>query len=99
MLQKRFRLPIDHGALVVNEGIQGEQAVVEGSAAEKAGLKEFDVVIASGEKKITPQYTLEDIVSSHAIGDTVPLTIWRNGNEEQACEYEETEIFHTVILP
>lgn len=83
MLQKRFHLPIDHGALIVNEGIQGESAIVEGSAAEKAGLKEFDVVIASEEKKITPQYTLEDIVSSHAIGDTVPLTIWRNGKEEQ----------------
>lgn len=57
--------------------------VEEFSAAEKAGLKIGDVVTAIDNKKITTMDELNEIKNSHAIGDTITLTIYRDGNEKQ----------------
>ncbi len=81
-LKDRFRLPIDHGALIVNEGVPGDFAVIPHSPAEKAGLKEFDVITHCDGKEITEHETLEDLLSTHEIGDTVELGIFRKGKGE-----------------
>ena len=81
LLQKRFRLPVHRGALIANEGVPGEEAVVKGSAADKAGLEEFDIIVKGNGAAITADNTLEDIVASCAIGDKVTLTVLREGKE------------------
>jgi len=78
-LQEHFRLPIDHGALVINEGAPGDVAVIPGSPAEKAGLKEFDVILSCEEKIINEETTLEDHLSETNIGDVLKLKIFRKG--------------------
>lgn len=89
-MQKRFRLPTNQGALIINEGVPGEPSIVPGSAAEKAGLKEFDIVTQSNGKPLTQENTLEDVVSEHAIGETITLTVLREGKElEQTLKLEE----------
>ncbi len=78
-LKERFSLPIDHGALVVNEGVPGDFAVVPKSPAERAGLKEFDVITHSGGKEISDKETLEDLLAGHEIGDEIELKVFRKG--------------------
>jgi len=80
-LKERFNLPIDHGALIMNEGMPGDSAVVPGSAAEKAGLREYDVILSCNNKKITEEETLEDAISSNKVGDEIAMDIMRGGKK------------------
>ena len=80
-LQAHFRLPIDHGALILNEGVPGDRAIVPQSPADKAGLKEFDVITACNDKNITEEDTFEDHLSQHQVGDVLELKVFRGGKE------------------
>ena len=46
------KLPVNDGALVVREAL-GEPPVVKGSAADLAGVKEWDIILACNDEKIT----------------------------------------------
>ena len=75
--------PVDEDiaeALGIEEGV-GElvQGVVPGEAAEAAGLKPGDVVIAVNGNEVTPENTLSRIVANIEPDTTVPLTYIRNG--------------------
>ena len=89
-LKDKFRLPIDHGALIINEGMPGDMAVIPGSAAEKAGLMEYDVIVSCNQKKVTEEENLEDIIASSQIGDELPLEVLRNGEKlDKTIQLEE----------
>jgi len=66
------------------ESSRGEfvQSVQPGEAAEKAGLKAGDVVIAVNGKDVTPDNTLSYMVANLAPGTRVPLTIIRDGKRQ-----------------
>ena len=51
------------------------------SAAEKAGIKIGDVIIAVDGKSVTTMDELNEIKNSHNIGDTLEIKLNRNGNE------------------
>lgn len=51
------------------------------SPAEKAGVKAGDVIISADGKEISTMEEINTIKSSHKIGDTMSLTIDRNGEE------------------
>ena len=59
------------------------KAIDEFSAAEKAGLKIGDVIIKADGKEISTNKELNEIKNSHSIGDTIKLTINRNGEEKE----------------
>ena len=56
-------------------------AVFAGSAAEKAGLKDNDVVLAVDDEPITFGYQLKAVISKHA-EQAIALTILRNGEKQ-----------------
>ena len=58
-------------------------SVDEYSAAEKAGLKYGDIIIKVDGKSITTIDELNEIKNSHSIGDTIKLTINRDGQEKE----------------
>ena len=60
---------------------RNEPAVVAGSAAQIAGLKEDDVILEFGDQKITPQNYLAKIIEKYAPGDKVSLKVQRAGRE------------------
>lgn len=80
-IQKRFNLPVDHGALILNEGMPGDAAIIPGSAAEKADLKEYDVILSCNRKKITEEETLEDIIAAFEVGQEFAMEVLRNGKK------------------
>ena len=79
-ISEKNKLPVDYGALVMRENL-GEGAVLKGSAADKAGLKEFDIILEAGGGKITAKNPLSDILQKHKIGDEIPLKVLREKKE------------------
>jgi putative serine protease PepD len=55
-------------------------SVVSGSPAAKAGVRQGDVITAVGGTSVTDTASLGDAVDSHAVGQTVKLTVRRGGD-------------------
>jgi len=72
------KLPVDYGALIVRETF-GEPAVVKGSAADRAGLKEYDIILEFDGQKISPEKLLTDVLQDCKVGDQLPMTVLREG--------------------
>lgn len=81
LLQKKFKLPINCGALVMREGVPGRKAIIPGSPAEKAGIKEADIILALDNMDISEKLSVEDILEKISIGQEVPIKILREGEE------------------
>ena len=79
MMQKRFRLPVDHGAFVLREGMPDRPAVMPGSAAFKAGIQEADVILELNNTQITEKIAIEDALEDVPIGTKIPVKVWRKG--------------------
>jgi serine protease Do len=79
-ISKTNKLPVNYGALIVRESF-GEPAVIKGSVADKAGLKEYDIILECDGKKITEESPLADILAEQKIGDELSLKILREGKE------------------
>lgn len=73
-----LKLPdsVDYGAMV--------QQVVSGSAADKAGLKQYDVIVELNGQKVTNSMTLRKILYGNdvKIGDKVKVKYYRDGKEK-----------------
>ncbi len=76
MIAEKNRLPVDYGALIVRETL-GESAIVKGSAADKAGLKEYDIILECNGEKITVKNPLANILQKLKIGEEIKLKVLR----------------------
>lgn len=75
-ISEKNKLPVDYGAFIVRENL-GESAIIPNSAAEKAGLKEFDIILECQGEKITTENPLSSILQKFKIGKEVELKILR----------------------
>jgi len=80
-IQQKNNLPVDYGVWV-QKGSQGEAAIFPGSAAEKAGLKEGDIILEFNGEKITSENSLAKMIEKYNPGDKVVLKILREGKEK-----------------
>jgi serine protease Do len=71
---------VEGGALVIGDA--QSPAIVPNSPASKAGIKTGDVIISIEDKKLGVKQVLADIISQYKIGDTIKLTIFRDGKEQ-----------------
>lgn len=79
-VKEENNLSVDYGALVVDGGETGP-AVSPGSPAEKAGVKEGDIILELQGEKITADNSLGDIILKYNPGDEVVLKILREEEE------------------
>jgi serine protease Do len=79
-IQKENKLPVNYGAWIV-KGEGGEPAIFPGSAAEKAGLKEGDIILEFNGEKITSENPLAKIIMKYNPGDKITLKILRQNKE------------------
>lgn len=67
------------------------KAVETFSPAEKAGFKIGDVIVKADGKDITTMEELNEIKNSHQVGDTMTITVNRDGEEKElSVKLEET---------
>ncbi len=78
-MQERYALPVDYGALVLKDHVPGSQAVMPGSPADKAGVKENDIILEINGTKLTEKVELADVVEQCEVGDHITLVIQRDG--------------------
>lgn len=55
--------------------------IVPGKIADRAGLKNFDVLLRFGDQPLKQTQDLSDAVHAVSKGATVPLTVWRDAKE------------------
>lgn len=67
------------GAKIVAGDQPGEGAVVEGSPADLAGLKDGDIIIAVNETDLSQDKALAELVSGYRPGDMITLSVLREG--------------------
>ncbi|CAN5191625.1 hypothetical protein BH24ACT19_BH24ACT19_10210 [soil metagenome] len=71
----QFALPVESGALV--------SQVVSGGPAEEAGIQTEDVIVGAGSTEIQDSGSLLGVLRDYRPGDSVDLTIVRNGEEQE----------------
>lgn len=81
-IKSQRNLSVDSGALLLGGQNANEPAVVRGGPADKAGLKENDIILEMDGKKIDSQNTLSKMIQSHNVGDAVSLKILSGGQEK-----------------
>jgi len=79
-ISEKNKLPVEYGALITRETL-GESAVVAGGAADKAGLKEFDIILECQKEKITEENPFSCILQKCEIGQEISLKVLRNKKE------------------
>lgn len=79
-LKEELGLPVDYGSLVAKGSAQ-EPAISPGSGAEKAGLKEGDIILEIDGVRIDSKNPLGDLIQEHNPGDTIILKVLRDGKE------------------
>ncbi len=78
-VQKENDLPVAYGAWVVGDD---ELSVVYGSAADKAGIKENDIILEFNGEKITLENSLSKIIQKYKPSDIIALKILRDNKEQ-----------------
>lgn len=80
-VQEEKGLSVDYGALLVPGDNPDEPAVVSGTAAAKAGLKEGDIILEIDGIKINQDNLLSNLVRAHVPGDKIMLKVLRGKKE------------------
>lgn len=83
-IQSMLDLPVNHGALLISGSVSGSFAVVPGSGADKAGLKEGDIITMIDGVSITEERSLQSVIRTRKPGDTVVVTVYSDGKRREA---------------
>lgn len=76
-LKEKYELPVDYGALVIKDHVPGAEAVVKHSPADKAGVRENDIVLEINGEKLTEKRELADLVQTAKVGEEIEMTLMR----------------------
>jgi len=81
-IAKSEKLAVDHGAWILRGSDRTATAIVSGSPADKAGLKENDIIIKINGEEINEKKSLTSILQQYDVNDEVNLTYLRDGQEK-----------------
>lgn len=76
-----YGLSINRGAYVASAVITGTDPIIDGGPADKAGLKEGDIITKIDGVAIDQDNSLSALVNKHTVGDKVELTVFRGDSE------------------
>lgn len=75
-MKRERNLKISSGALVTTQNPH-QKAVIKDSPAERAGIKENDIIISCDGEPISQSYNIQDILERHSVHDTIKLCVQR----------------------
>ncbi len=76
---KNYNLPVTSGAYIYSSSIYS--SVMQGSPADKAGIKDKDIVVSINGVKIGSAGSISTITGEYKPGDTVQFVVLRSGQE------------------
>ncbi len=80
-LAEKEQLPKDYGALLIRGDSTTDFAVVPGSPADKAGLKENDIILEINGVELKKEKTLAQELKKYDVNAVLNLKIYSGGNE------------------
>lgn len=80
-IAKKNNLPVKRGALI--QAAEGQNPVLDGSPAAKAGLKADDIITKVNNTAINERQTLASLVAQYTPGDTIKLSVIRGDNTRE----------------
>ncbi len=85
-LEKEHNLPFAYGALVLRGREITDFAVIPGSPADRAGIKENDILLTINGKKITTENIITEELGKKMPGDTITFEVWTASKEKRTIE-------------
>lgn len=81
-LAEQNQLPQPYGVWIQPGNASSDPAIIPDSPAQKAGLKEKDVILEVNSQKLDENHSLSSVVTRFAPGDVLELKISREGKEQ-----------------
>lgn len=81
-LAKQYDLSVKRGAYIPPQVEVGQDSVIDGGPADKVGLKEGDIITKVDGVSIGENNSLTALLGKHNVGDTVELTVVRDGKQQ-----------------
>lgn len=78
-MQTANKLPYNYGMLVSRGSVKTDLAVVPGSAADKAGLTENDILLEADGQQLNERYILSDALQDKKPGDQMEFKVYHKG--------------------
>jgi serine protease Do len=78
-VKAEYKLPVSKGDYITAE--EG-RSVLKNGPADKAGIKDGDIIVAINGYKVGEVASVSSLVSEHRPGDTVKVTVLRNGKQQ-----------------
>lgn len=79
-LASYLNIKTTRGAYITHTQTDG--AVVSGGPADKAGIKENDIITKINDVSIDEKHSFTSLLGQHAVGDTITLTVVRDSKEQ-----------------
>ncbi len=76
-IKEENKLDVDYGALIVSGGTVSTPAVLPGSAADKAGLKEGDIILEINGTRVDAEHSLAGLLKNYKPADVVIMKVRR----------------------
>lgn len=76
------KLPVKEGALVTSDGSNNTSAVIKGSPADKAGLKDGDIITKVNNIAVGEHGSISSLIAQYTPGTTVTVTYIRDKKEQ-----------------
>lgn len=80
-IAKAASLPVDYGAWIYRGSGSLEAPVIPSSPADKAGIKENDIITEINGQRIDEKHSLSSLIRKYNFGDEIVLTVLRAGKE------------------
>jgi len=79
-IKELLKLSVNRGVLAVSPNPE-HSAIIKYSPADKAGLKEKDIILEINGSKLTPTFTPQEFLETAKIGQRITLKVLRKGKE------------------
>lgn len=80
---KKNNLRVDYGALIIGNPEANELGIISDSPAQKAGLREGDIILEVNKERIDQGHALANLVVKYAPGETITLKVLSGGEEKE----------------